>query len=60
MSKKTHSMAVLFSFFVKISISDPLSLHNLLNDISECIKELDLIREQLKLLSSTKVPLLVL
>ena len=40
--------------FVKTSICDALSSHNLFNDISEYVKELDLIREQLKLLSSTK------
>ena len=62
MSKKAHSMVVLSeisSLFVKVSICDALSSHDLFNDISECVtpqlKEL----EQLKLLSSTKVLLLV-
>ena len=59
MSKKTHSMVVPSSLFVKISICNALWSHDLFNDISECVRELDLIREQLKLLSSTKVLLLV-
>ena len=62
MSKKAHSivgLSELSSLFVKISICDALSSHDLFNDISECFKELDLIREQFKLLSITKVLLLV-
>ena len=62
MSKKAHSMVVLSelsSLFVKKSICYALSSHNLFNDISECVtpklKEL----EQLKLLPSTKVLLLM-
>ena len=40
MSKKAHSMVVLSelsSLFVKISICDALSSHDLFNDISECV-----------------------
>ena len=40
MSKKTHSMVVLsdlYSLFVKISICDPLLLHDLFHDTSECV-----------------------
>ena len=62
MSKKAHSMVVLSelsSLVVKILICDALASHDLFNDISECgtpqLKGL----EQLKLLSSTKVLLLI-
>ena len=40
MSRKAHSMVVLSelsSLFVKISICDALSSHDLFNDMSECV-----------------------
>ena len=62
MSKKAHSMVVLSelsSSFVKISICDALSSHDLFNDISECVTPQLKESEQLKLLSSTKVLLVI-
>ena len=61
-SKKAHSMVVLSelsSLFVKISICDALSSHDLFNDISECVTLQLKETEQLKLLSSAKVLLVI-
>ena len=61
MSKKAHSMSVLSelsSLFVKILICDALSSHDLFNK-SECVTPQLKESEQLKLLSSTKVLLVI-
>ena len=62
MSKKAHSMGVLSelsSLFVKILICDALSSHDLFNNISECVTPQLKESQQLKLLSSTKVLLVI-
>ena len=62
MSKKAPSMVVLSelsSLFVKISICDASSLHDLLNDVTECVMPKLKEVEQSKLLSSAKVLLLI-
>ena len=62
MSKKAPSMVVLSelsSLFVKISICDASPLHDLLNDVTECVMPKLKEVEQSKLLSSAKVLLLI-
>ena len=62
MSKKAHSMVVLSelsSLFVKISICNALLSHHLFNDVSECVTPQLKESEQLKLLSITKVLLVI-